>query len=146
MEDESASSSFAAADSRLLQDPSAMFQVTRSIADNYRSTLRNKTLGAGFRDTLENGVEQLYFEGYKVAIRYDWDREIKALFDNGVKVDKPHRIVFTTPANIPVATASVEDFETLTSFYDQYRKTNVIDVAFSLDTKLLEAYMMVAAY
>lgn len=137
---------FAAADSRLLQDPSAMFQVTRSIADNYRSTLRNKTLGAGFRDTLENGVEQLYFEGYKVAIRYDWDREIKALFDNGVKVDKPHRIVFTTPANIPVATASVEDFETLTSFYDQYRKTNVIDVAFSLDTKLLEAYMMVAAY
>ena len=137
---------FNAADSRLLQDPSAMFQVTRSIADNYRNTLRNKTLGAGFRDTLENGVSVLLFEGYKIAVRHDWDIDIKALFDNGTKIDKPHRIVFTTPGNIPVATASEEDFSTLDSFYDRTLKSNIVDVAFSLDAKLLEDYMMVAAY
>ena len=137
---------FTAADSRLLQDPSAMFQVTRSIADNYRASLRDKTLGAGFRDTVENGVSVLLFEGYKVAVRHDWDINIKKLFDNGTKIDKPHRIVFTTPGNIPIATPSVDDFTTLDSFYDRTLKSNITDAAFALDAKLLEDYMTVAAY
>ena len=37
-------SCFDKADSRLLSDPSAMFYVTRSIADNFRKTLRTKFL------------------------------------------------------------------------------------------------------
>jgi hypothetical protein len=135
-----------AADSRLLEDPSAYIQVTRSIADNYRNTLRTKTIGAGFLEVTEGGKPQLYFDGYKVIIRHDWSREIKALFDTGAKLDKPHRILFTTPSNIPIATPSVDDFTTLTSFYDQYRKSNIVDVAFGLDAKLLEDYMTVAAY
>jgi len=137
---------FDQADSRLLQDPSAMFYVTRSIADNYRKTLRSKNLGAGFMEVVENGRPQLYFEGYKITVRDDWDRDIKALHDNGTKLDKPHRILFTTPENIPVGTLSTDDFTAFASFYDQYRKSNVIDVSLSLDTKFLENYMAVAAY
>jgi len=135
-----------AADSRLIEDPAAFIQVTRSIADNYKNTLRTKTIGAGFLEVTEGGKSQLFFDGYKVVVRHDWSREIKALFDNGTKVDKPHRILFTTPSNIPVATPSADDFSTLTSFYDQYRKSNVVDVAFGLDAKHLEDYMTVAAY
>jgi len=134
------------ADSRLLEQPDAKFYVTRSIADNYRKTLRTKTLGAGFLEVTENGRPQLYFEGIPVMVRSDWDRDIKRLFDNGTKVDKPHRALLTTPNNIPVATLSTDDFTTLESFYDQYRKSNIIDVAFSLDAKFLESYMAVAAY
>jgi hypothetical protein len=134
------------ADSRLLADPTAQLLVTRSIADNYRNTLRNKTLGAGFMEVTENGRPQLYFDGYKVVTMDMWDREIKANFDDGTVLDKPHRIVFTTPANIPVATTSTDDFDTLDSFYDRYKKVNVVDVAFSLDAKHLEPYMTVAAY
>ena len=134
------------ADSRILQDPNAKFLVTRSIADNYRASLRTKTLGAGFLEVAENGKPQLYFEGYKVEIRHDWDRDIKSLFDTGTKVDKPHRILFTTPDNIPLATTSTDDFNTLDSFYDRTLKSNIIDVAFSLDAKFLENYMAVAAY
>lgn len=137
---------FDKADSRLLQDPSAMFYVTRSVADNFRKTLRTKNLGAGFMEVVENGRPQLYFEGYKIMVRDDWDRDIKALFDTTAKLDKPHRILFTTPDNIPVGTLSTDDFDTLESFYDQYRKSNIIDVAFSLDAKFLESYMAVAAY
>ena len=134
------------ADSRLLQDADAQILVTRTIADNYRDTLRTKTLGAGFIEITENGKSQLYFDGYKVVTMHEWDRIIKSVQNNGTTYNLPHRIVFTTPSNIPVATVSTEDLVTLDSFYEKYKKSNVIDVAFSLDAKHLESYMTVAAY
>lgn len=137
---------FDVADSRLINAPDAKLYVTRSIADNFRKTLRSKTLGAGFLEVMENGRPTLRFEGYEVEIRDDWDRDIKALFDNGTVLDKPHRVLFTTPDNIPVATLSTEDFKTLNSFYYEYGKSNVIDFAMTLDAKFLEPYMAVAAY
>lgn len=134
------------ADSRLLQDPDAQFLVTRTMYDNYKSTLRNKTLGAGFIEITEGGKTSLYFDGYEVVPMYEWDRIIKSVQDNGTTYNLPHRMVFTTPGNIPVATLAESDLDTLTSFYDQYRKSNVVDVALSLDAKYLENYMTVAAY
>lgn len=137
---------FNQADSRLIDDPSAKFYVTRSVADNLRDSLRTKTLTNGLVETTENGRPQLKFEGYPIMVRSDWDRDIKALFDNGTTVDLPHRILFTTPDNIPVATLSTDDLSTLDSFYDRTLKSNIVDVAFSLDAKFLESYMAVAAY
>lgn len=135
-----------AADSRLLEDGTAKLRVTRSIADNYRNTLRSKTIGAGFLEVVENGKPVLYFDGYEVVVMYQWDRVIKASQNNGTKLNLPHRIVFTPNSNIPVATRSTDDLTMLDSFYDQTLKSNIIDVAFSLDTKHLEAYKTVAAY
>ncbi len=134
------------ADSRLLEDGTAKILVTRSIADNYRNTLRTKTLGAGFIEIVEGGKPKLFFDGYEVVVMSQWDRTIKAYQDNGTTWNLPHRAIFTTPENIPVGTLSSDDFGKLDSFYDQYRKSNVIDVAFSLDAKHLESYMTVAAY
>jgi hypothetical protein len=134
------------ADSRLLQDGTAKFRVTRSIADNYRNSIRNKNLGAGFLEVINNGVPTLLFDGIPVEIRYDWDRDIKALQDNGTKWNLPHRIVLTSNANIPVGTMSTDDLNTLDSFYDQTLKQNIIDVAFTLDAKHLEKYMTSVAY
>ena len=134
------------ADGRLLQDPTAKFQVTRTIADNYRNSIRTKNLGAGFLEVISNGVPQLLFDGIPVEIRYDWDRDIQALQNNGTKWNLPHRIVLTTPSNIPVGTMSTDDLNTLDSFYDQTLKSNIIDVAFTLDAKHLEKYMTSIAY
>lgn len=134
------------ADSRLLTDAGLKFQVTRSIADNYRNTIRNKNLGAGFLEVVSNGVPQLLFDGIPVEIRYDWDRDIKALQDDGTSLHLPHRIVLTTNSNIPVGTMSTDDLQTLDSFYDRTLKANIIDVAFTLDAKLLENYMISVAY
>ncbi len=134
------------ADERLLEDPSAKFYVTRSLSDNYRKTLRKKTLGAGFIEVTENGKTQLLFDGYRVDTKYVWDRTIKGSQNNGTKWNLPHRTLFTTPDNIPVGTVATEDFEALDSFYDRTLKSNIMDVAFSLDTKFLEDYMAVAAY
>jgi len=134
------------ADSRLLEDGTAQILATRSLVDNYRNTLRTKTLGAGFIEIVEGGKPQLYFDGYKVVTKSQWDRTIKSVQDNGTTWNLPHRAIFTTPENIPVGTLSSDDFGKLDSFYDQYRKSNVIDVVFSLDAKHLESYMTVAAY
>ena len=134
------------ADSRLLEDATAKILVTRTIADNYRNTLRTKTLGAGFMEVVEGGRPKLYFDGYEVVTMHEWDRIINADFDNGTTKHLPHRIVFTTPSNIPVATLATEDLSTLDSFYDRTLKSNIVDVAFSLDAKHLESYMTVAGY
>ena len=134
------------ADERLVGDPDAKIYVTRSIADNYRDTLRSKTLGAGFIEITEGGKQVLYFDGYQIEIMYVWDRIIKASQDNGTKYNLPHRVLFTTPSNIPVGTLASEDFEEIDSFYDKKSKANILDVALSLDTKFLEDYMAVAAY
>lgn len=134
------------ADSRLLQDPTAKILVTRSISDSYRNTLRNKNLGGGFTDVTENGMSVLRFEGREVKTRYDWDDNILALENNGTRLRFPHRAVFTTKENIPVGTLSESDLKELTSHYDATLKQNIIDVAFTLDAKMLESYMISVAY
>lgn len=134
------------ADGRLLADPTAKILVTRSISDNYRATLRTKNLNNGYLDVAENGRPILRFDGYELKVRDDWDREIKASFNSGTKLDKPHRILFTTPSNIPICTTNLDDFGSIDSKYDAYKKVNFMDVALRLDAKFLEGYMAVAAY
>lgn len=135
-----------AMDERLSEDPEARIYASSSLCKNYRKTLRNKTLNAGFIEITENGKKVLYFDNYPIVEMFGWDRTIKASQDNGTKHNLPHRAVLTTPENIPVGTLSTEDFEELDSFYDKVGKKNIMDVALSLDAKFLESYMAVAAY
>ncbi|MCR5863071.1 hypothetical protein LRS05_13455 [Flavobacterium sp. J372] len=135
-----------AADERLLAADDAFILATRSLAENYRATLRNKNLGAGFLEVVEEGRPKLYFDGIEIKVRYDWDRYIKTYQDSGTKWNLPHRAVFTTKSNIPVGTLNEQDLAKLDVFYDRTAKMNIIDAAYTLDAKLLENYMMVAAY
>lgn len=136
----------AQADERLIADPDSFIMVTRSIADNYRAYLRDKNLGSGYLEVVENGRPKLYFDGFEVKVRYDWDRYIKAYQDNGVKWNLPHRAVFTVKENIPIGTLSEEDLKKLDVFYDRTLKTNMMDAAYTIDAKHLEPYLTVAAY
>lgn len=134
------------ADERLVAAEDAFILATRSLADNYRATLRNKNLGSGFLEVVEEGRPKLYFDGIEIKVRYDWDRYIKTYQDNGTKWNLPHRAVFTTKSNIPVGTLSEEDLTKLDVFYDRTQKTNIMDAAYTLDSKHLETYMTVAGY
>ncbi|MXN91300.1 hypothetical protein GR160_08665 [Flavobacterium sp. Sd200] len=134
------------ADERLVAADDAFILVTRSIADNYRASLRNKNLGSGFVEVVEQGRPKLYFDGIEIKVRYDWDRYIKTYQNNGTKYNLPHRAVFTTKSNIPVGTLSDQDLAKLDVFYDKTQKANFIDAAYTIDAKLLEDYMVVAAY
>jgi len=135
-----------AADERLVSADDAFILATRSMADNYRATLRNKNLGSGFLEVVEEGRPKLYFDGIEVKVRYDWDRYIKQYQNNGTKHHLPHRAVLTTKSNIPVGTLSEEDLTKLDVFYDKTLKTNIMDAAYTIDAKHLEKYMTVAAY
>jgi len=134
------------ADERLVAADDAFILASRSLADNYRATLRNKNLGSGFMEVTEGGRPKLLFDGIEVKVRYDWDRYIKTYQDNGTKYNLPHRAVFTTKSNIPVGTLSDADLSKLDVFYDKTLKTNFMDAAYTIDVKLLEEYMVVAAY
>jgi len=134
------------ADERLVAADDAFILVTRSLADNYRATLRNKNLGSGFVEVVEQGRPKLYFDGIEVKVRYDWDRYIKTYQNNGTRYNQPHRAVFTTKSNIPVGTLSEQDLAKLDVFYDKTQKANFIDAAYTLDAKLLEEYMTIVAY
>ncbi|RZK79339.1 MAG: hypothetical protein EOO85_03890, partial [Pedobacter sp.] len=134
------------ADERLVAAEDAFILATRSLADNYRATLREKNLGSGFLEVVEDGRPKLYFDGIEIKIRYDWDRYIKTYQDNGTKWNLPHRAVLTTKSNIPVGTLSEEDLSKLDVFYDRTQKMNIMDAAYTLDAKHLETYMTVAAY
>lgn len=135
-----------AADDRLVSAEDGFILATRSLADNYRATLRNKNLGSGFLEVVEEGRPKLYFDGIEVKVRYDWDRYIKTYQDNGTKWNLPHRAVFTTKTNIPVGTLSENDLNKLDVFYDKTQRTNIMDAAYTIDAKHLEAYMTVAGY
>lgn len=135
-----------AADERLVSAEDNFILATRSLADNYRATLRNKNLGSGFLEVVEEGRPKLYFDGIEVKVRYDWDRYIKTYQDNGTKWNLPHRAVFTTKSNIPVGTLSEEDLTKLDVFFDKTLKTNIMDAAYTIDAKHLESYMTVAGY
>ncbi|MBF00614.1 hypothetical protein [Flavobacterium coralii] len=134
------------ADERLVSADDAFILASRSLADNYRATLRNKNLGSGFLEVVEEGRPKLYFDGIEVKVRYDWDRYIKTYQDNGTKHHLPHRAVLTTKSNIPVGTLSEDDLTKLDVFYDKVSKQNIMDAAYTIDAKHLESYMTVAAY
>lgn len=134
------------ADERLIAADDAFILATRSLAENYRATLRNKNLGAGFLEVVEEGRPKLYFDGIEIKVRYDWDRYIKTYQNNNTKWNLPHRAVFTTKSNIPVGTLNEQDLAKLDVFYDRKSKTNNIDAAYTIDAKLLEGYLTVAAY
>ena len=143
------SACYQAADPRLLMDVNlnnASLLATTSVCRPYRQYLRENNLGAGFLEATINGIPQLKFEGIPIIERPDWDDFINANLNDGTRWEAPNRIIFTTKDNIPVGTLSTGDFEMLDSFYDRYRKVNVLDIGLSLDAKFLQSYKCVAAY
>lgn len=135
------------ADSRLLDSGNAQFYVTRTIFDGYLNDLEAiQNTGGGNTIINENGQITLTYRGIPVVKMDIWDRVIAAYQDNGTKWNLPHRAVLSTPMNLKIGTLATDDFGALDAFYDQYHKVNVIDGVYTMDAKLLEKYLTVAAY
>jgi hypothetical protein len=135
------------ADSRLLDSGNAKFYVTRTIFDGYLNDLEAiQNTGGGNTIINENGQITLTYRGIPVVKMDIWDRVIAAYQDNGTKWNLPHRAVLSTPMNLKIGTLATDDFGALDAFYDQYHKVNVIDGVYTMDAKLLEKYLTVAAY
>lgn len=141
------------ADSRLKSAEGKVIMVTRSLADNLLNTAETASLtsSSDFLKTVAtqaatSGNQVGLYRGIPVYIMDEWDTTISAYFDNGTKLDKPHRALFTTMDNIPVGTPSAATLGSLESWYNKDEKKNKIRGGVRVDIKLLQDYMAVAAY
>jgi len=139
----------AKADSRLRAEPDAQFLVSRELFDNYKKTLR--TAGENFTiDYTMEGFQSLKYEGYTVVnMENVWDRLLRADFEQDSTNNAyflPNRAVFTTPANIPIATLNESDMSEIDAWYEKKERQMYSAYGYTLDAKLIEEYMIVVAY
>jgi hypothetical protein len=132
-------------DPRAFKEGMLVYQMTRSLFNNYMSYLESNSL-AFTLEVIEGGKRTLEYRGIQIIERADWDRNIQTYFDNGTVYYLPHRLILTKISNIPIGTQDTESMESVDSFYDKKDKTHYMDVAFNIDMKLLLEYELAAAY
>ncbi len=132
-------------DPRAFEGGSLVLQITRSLFNNWQDYLEDKSL-AFMLTQAEKGSTTWSYRGIPIIVRNDWDRIIRAYFDNGTTYYLPHRAILTDINNIPIGTSDTESFSAIDSFYDRTDKKWYLDVAYKLDVKLLLEYELASAY
>lgn len=138
----------------LKSDPDAYIAVTPEIYNGYKAYLMAATLtGGGLSQMTIDGVTTPMYAGIPIYNKLFLGSVIKTdmdLSDGGspevITYNLPHRVVMTTPGNVPVATLSEEDIKTVESFYYQKDRTNYFRFAYDLDVKVLRGEMIVLGY
>jgi len=133
-------------DARARTRTDLVYQVTDSLFKNWQTFLENKSLAFTLQRSEEGKVGKWTYRGIPITVRYDWDRLIRAYFDNGASWYLPHRAILTPLTNIPIGTSDESDLQNLDMFYDRTLKSHYTDVAYYLDCKLLEEYAIAVAY
>jgi hypothetical protein len=133
------------ADARLLNDPNVQYSMTRSLYNNYLDWLEDKSVVFTLSEVKE-GVNSLSYRGIPIVVRNDWDRNIREYYDNGTTYYFPHRCWLSTPDNMRIGTSDDGDFTEFSSHYSKDTRKHYIDQAMYLDAKLIEEYMVYAAY
>lgn len=95
--------------------------------------------------TLEDGLFEIRVDGYLLVERIDHQDAIHTYFDQGATYHLPHRIVFSSRANLPYATKSETE---ITNFKIRERDDDrtSITYGYSFDTQLLRESLIVMAY
>lgn len=133
------------ADSRLTSQSGLVFQVTKSVYDQYRRELTKANVNYT-TERFENGMEQLNAGGIPVVKVEFWDRMINQFFNNGTKLYLPHRAILAVPSNIQVGTEETANLSQYDIFYDKKSKTTNVDFQFSLDAKVIVDHEIQVAY
>jgi len=132
-------------DNRIFDGNAPVFQVTKSLFDNWQTYLEDKSLVFTL-DRTEKGATMWQYRGVPIVVRPDWDRMIRSYFDDGSAYYLPHRAILTDINNIPVGTSDTESLAALDSFYDKTLKTHYIDFAYKIDQKNLMEEVLSAAF
>lgn len=138
-----------ASDTRLRSQMDAKLYVSGEIFRNYTDYLVDK--GTVYNiNIMQDGLQSVKWDKYEVVnMETIWDTDSREDFVNNTTDDVyylPHRIVFTVPANIPIGTLSADDFDELEQWYDRDNRQNKMAYGFTLDSKVLEEYMITVAY
>lgn len=132
-------------DSRAFDGNTLVFQITKTLADNWYTYLETKSLNFSIAE-VQDGISKMYFRGIPIVVRKDWDRTIVAYHNLGDTYYLPHRAILTDINNIPIGTSDEESITSLDSFYDKTDKKHYIDFAYKIDQKNLQEELMAVAY
>ena len=86
------------------------------------------------------------YDGVPVRKFTFWDRTINSYLNNGTKWYQPHRIIYTTKANLNIGVENEQALNELDVFYDKKTKLTITDAQFLMDAKVMEDYMIQVAY
>jgi hypothetical protein len=140
---------YAAADPRLRASKEAKFYLSGEIYADYIQELQEKGMYTSM-DPLTGGIQTPYYNG-KEVVNMDtiWDLDARQDFEKN-STDHlyylPNRAVLTMPANIPVGTLNKDQLTEIEQWYEKKDRTNNFAYGFSLDSKVLEEYLIIVAY
>ena len=122
----------------LAAQPDRVLLVTKSVMDRLRRQLQ--ALGTAFQDykLMINGLEFATWDGIKIYSIPLWDQFIRAYENNGTKWNDPHRVVYTTVANLEIGMACTGLFDNINSFYDPRTRYNRIEAVDAFDVKIID--------
>jgi hypothetical protein len=135
----------AGADSRLVSSPDKIIIATRTLVENYATYLESQGNDASFV-RIENGYVTLRYRDTMIYGMDFWDRTIQADFDNGTTYDLPHRALLTTPTNLAVGYDISGDVGVVEVWYERKDEKMNFRGKYRVDAKLMEGYMIQAAY
>ena len=139
---------WALADVRLRGAADKQLLVSRTLFDAYTAELRATSQNFTIELTTE-GLQTVKWNGIPVVnMETVWDLNLVDFEENSTSHGAylPNRAVLTVPGNIPVGTLNDGDFTTLEAWYNQDERKNKIAYGMTIDAKVLEHYMIVAAY
>jgi hypothetical protein len=135
-----------AIDSRLIGDDNRVIYCTASLFNNYKKYLRSfPNIDASY-ERIEGRYDSLMFDGVRIISISDWDRIIRADFDNGTTYDLPHRAVLTTRDNLPVGVDASEALSDVQVFFDPVTELNHVKGGYKMDVMVAVDFMIAAAY
>jgi hypothetical protein len=141
------------ADARLTAAQNQVILVTQTIYSNwidYRESLGLETSfgfqlnGDGTRGQILQSTTQ--YRGIPVIPINAWDRTIQEDYNNGTRLDIPHRAILTTIDNLAAGMDAPEGVSEFETWYERKDKEMNMRGNYMLDTQLVHPYLVSAAF
>ena len=117
-----------------------VFMITNSMWRNLVHTWKNLSTSFG-NEVMLNGVKVPTYEGFPILVRPEWDKWIKASFNDIL----PHRAILTTQKNLIFGTDATTDSEMMETWYNQEAQMRRYRVQYKAQTAYLHKELVVLA-
>lgn len=134
------------ADSRILDDGSAVLFMTRSLADALTYDIKKSYQNIMPWETIFNGLDVANYNGVTIARVSIWDRLITANEKGAATANLPYRAVFANPKHLMVGTDADSLISDLDIWFSKKERRNYMYAQGKIGTALLEDNMIHAAY
>lgn len=134
------------ADSRIIDDGSAMLMMTRSLADALTYDIKKTHNLIMPWEKVFDGFDVANYNGVTVARISIWDRLIQANEKGSTTVNLPYRAVFANPKQLMVGTPQDSLISDLDIWFSKKERRNYIYSTGKIGTAILEEKLVHAAY